>query len=78
MSNPEDRKNAARATEFPLDKADMYPSQKRRFEEVGEGMAIGMVLFALQDKAKLITQVSQSLIMLSVTLAIALGYGGVF
>ncbi|MEO1613799.1 MAG: hypothetical protein AAFU55_15810, partial [Pseudomonadota bacterium] len=39
MSNPEDRKNAARATEFPLDKTEMYPSQKRRFEEVGEGMA---------------------------------------
>ena len=78
MSNPEDRMNAARATDLPVDKADMYPSQRRRFEEVGEGMAIGMVLFALQDKANLITQVSQSLIMLSLTLAIALGYAGVF
>ena len=33
---------------------------------------------ALQDKANLITQVSQSLIMLSLTLAVALGYAGVF
>ncbi|MEL7465268.1 MAG: hypothetical protein AAFN79_14450 [Pseudomonadota bacterium] len=78
MSNPEDRKNAARATEFPVDKTEMYPSQRRRYQSVQDGMAMGAMFFATQDQTKRIIEVSQALIMIAVTLTIALSYGGAF
>lgn len=78
MSNPEDRINAPRATDLPalMGEEELYPSERRRREQARAGAIIGMMLFSVQPNAKKISLISQSIIMVAITLTIALRYAG--